>query len=1232
MYENYGQDNRVSTGYFAGLKRFVCYQLIRGSRTWRRQVMRVSLTSIFMTFCMMQLSASGIAQQVTLKAKSTSVRQVFMAINKQTGYHYVWSARDVDPNTKISVDIVQQPLDQALVSILNNLDLSYEIDNKTIVIKEKGRVASNNATNRVTAFEEVQQKQVSGRIVDAQGKPVRGVSIRVKGTELGTVTDEQGYFKFTQTVDAGQKLECSCLGYKSMEVTASTNMGTIVLQDLSAEVETVDIVINTGYQKISKERAAGSFSQITSKDMEGRLQTSFLERAEGLLPGMALNLNKSYANPQYNNNSVGVEVRGRATLNAEAAPLIVVDGMPYQGDLTALNPNDIESMTVLKDASASSIYGVRSANGVIVVVTRMGKEGPAKIDYSNSLSFRGLPSRSYQNKMSSAELVDFQKEMFGYRSGSFTAIDPRKGMNEVYQILYQHKGGKITAAEMEEQLDVYRNRSRYDQMDEFLNSVTMDQQHNLSLSGGTDRYKYSYSLNYTQPGDYNKDRPVNKGLGFNIRNNVKLTDWMTVNLNVLGKNQRQSGNTGFNFLEQYMGGRASYLTLRNPDGSPAQWYLGKSQFEIDRLNGLGMEDETFIPIDQVDKTHLDFYNKYININVGANFKLMKGLTFDLMYQTERTEGYNGTYYAKDAQNLTTGVYVSTQVNDATQINEKGEVKRLVPQGGQFAEKRNDINSHTLRGQLNYENTFADKHEINVIAGAEQRQIKDRFTDLYKYGYDPSALVYKGMNEELFGIFIQNTQSVQGGVTIEKKERGFQEKLDRFVSFYANGSYTYDRNLTLSASIRMDQSNLFGTDIKNQYKPLWSVGGLYKLPTFEQDWLDRLAVRMTYGVNGNVPKNNGPYLISRVDSRMNPYNNGLQAWIDSPPNSSLRWEKTNIFNFGVDVSVFRRLNASIDLYNKSTADLLGPTAVDPTLGWSVVDLNYGNMRNRGIEVALNAKVIEHDAFKWNSTLNFSYNQNKITHLFIAEETPYSYYSTVQNRVGKPVGSLYSIDYAGLDAKGEPQARKADGTLVKSTQQLSVDDLIYNGTTVPPYSVAWRNGFDYKDFSLNFMFIFNGGHVMRSVRPEPLTKFAELNYTSNFDRLWLDYWKQPGDEANLDIAPRFMSAASGSVTDLYAAGNRFVERADYIKLRDISLSYNLPSKLVAKTPLRYVRITGQVMNAWRWTANKHNLDPEAWAGYGAIRSDVNKPKEVRVSEVPSRGLLSPVGYNFGVSIGL
>ncbi|ULT28798.1 TonB-dependent receptor [Sphingobacterium sp. E70] len=176
----------------------------------------------------------------------------------------------------------------------------------------------------------------------------------------------------------------------------------------------------------------------------------------------------------------------------------------------------------------------------------------------------------------------------------------------------------------------------------------------------------------------------------------------------------------------------------------------------------------------------------------------------------------------------------------------------------------------------------DKHEIVAIAGAERRQIHNRYTNIYKYGYDESSLAFKGINEELFGIMIPNTQALFNSYTISRnKDEGFRDVIDRFVSFYANGSYTYNKKLTLSGSIRMDQSNLFGTDIKNQYKPLWSIGALYQLPKLNWEPLDRWAIRMTYGVNGNVPKDNGPYLISRVGKTVNPYSGELQATIDSP---------------------------------------------------------------------------------------------------------------------------------------------------------------------------------------------------------------------------------------------------------------------------------------------------------------------------------------------------------------
>lgn len=1163
-----------------------------------RKALRLTLLPLIMLCCLIQVSASSYGQKVSIHGKSITLRQVFSSITRQTGYAYVWSVKNIPPDTRVQVDVNEENLETVLNNLLHNLGLDYKIQGKTITVLEQ---RSGQAPEPV---------DVKGVVVDEAGQPLAGVSIQVKGLKSGTVTDSEGRFSL-ENVSSGSTLIFTMVGYEPRELPASAKLGRIVLKAKIDELADISVTVNTGYQTISKERAAGSFSVVTDKDMAGRLQPNLLDRLDGLVSGMALVRNS--ASPQNTRNTLGVEIRGRSTINATATPLVVVDGMPYEGSLDALNPNDIESVTVLKDASAASIYGVRSSNGVIVVKTKSGKAGKVRIDYSNTLSFRGLPDRGYLNKMSSAELVDFQKAMFAYRSGDFEGIDPRKAMNDVYRILYDFKGGVITEAEMEKQLDVYRKRDRYANMGEFLNTIRFDQQHNLSLSGGSDRYAYHYSLNYTQPGNYNKGQPVNKSLGYNLKNEFKMTGWLKLTANIIGRNSRLEGDNGFDFYNNYIGGKASYYLLRNEDGTPAQWYNSKSQFEIDRLNALGLEDETYIPADQVHYTHQKSYDKYLNLNFSADLKLAKTLDFDLSYQSERTEGYDAVLYRSQSQ------LVSGMVNDATQMDANGLPIRNIPEGGQFDETRNDINSYTLRGQLNYKETFNHIHDVVAIAGAERRQIRSTGTNIYKYGYDEESLVYKGINEDLYGQRLDNTEALFNSYYIYNQETGFVDALDRYVSFYANGSYTYNNRLTLSGSIRVDQTNLFGTDIRNQYKPLWSVGALYHLPKLNWEPLDRWSVRMTYGVNGNVPKMNGPYLISEVESSPNYYTGEMQAYISSPPNPSLRWERTDVFNFGLDFSLWKsRLSGSIDLYNKNTSDLLGNTPVDPTLGWDNLVMNYGNMRNRGIELTLTGKPVALQDFGWVTTLNFSYNKNEITNLFVEQNTPYYYYYQPQDRVGKPMGSLYSIDYAGLDKNGDPQARKADGTLVTSTQELTVADLIYEGTSIAPFNASWRNNIRWKNLDLSFMFIYSGGNVMRGVHPEYLTKYAELNYTTNADRLWLNYWKNPGDEKDPDIGPAFKSAASGDVTDIYNAAHRFVQKADYIKLRDISLSYSLPERLVRPISLQYIRLTAQVLNAWRWAANKDNLDPEVWNGYSGTAS-------------PSRGILAPTVYNIGLSVG-
>ena len=1180
----------------------------------RRNIMRISLTTALLSLCMMQIWASGKAQTLTLKTNSASFRSIFKEINKQTGYHYLWSVKAIDPNSKIALDVVNKPLEQALTLMLKEHGLTYRIDSKIITILPA--VKEKPAVQVAEAIDNSFHKTVKGRIVDTLNKPIPGVTIKVRNKSVGTTSDQNGNFSFSHNAEPGDILEITMVGYFKEVLIAKADMKNIVMRINTAQVEEVHLTLQTGYQNISKERATGAYVHVNSEDLEGKLQTNFMDRVEGLLTGMNLSSNKWDANPQNQNNKLGIEIRGRSTIDAEASPLLVVDGMPFEGDLSAINPNDIASMTVLKDAAAASIYGVRSSNGVIVVTTKSGKAGDNRINYSNTLSFKGLPKRSYLNQMSSEELVNFQQEMFNLSSLNPAALNQRAALNDVYALLYKHKAGTISEQTLNQELDKYRGRNRFANMDEFLNNVVLDQQHNLSLSGGTERLTYHYSLNYTKPGDYTRGAPTNQSIGFNLRNSLKLTEWLQLDAHVIGKNGRKKGDNGFNFYNEYLGSttsKASYYMLRNEDGSPAQWYNAKSQFEIDRLNNLGLKDETFRPLDQFHNQYDQSANKYLNLNFSAHFNILKGLTGNLYYQNERTESLLSYTYREDwhaAKEL---------VNNATQI-QNGIPKFNIPEGGQFEETRSNRDSYTLRAQFNYENSFAGLHEINSIVGAERRQIHTQSTNLFKYGYDEHSLAYKGIDESAFGKTINGTEALSGRLILNRREKGFQDVMDRFIALYGNSSYTYAKNFTLSGSIRIDQSNLFGVDIKSQYKPMWSVGALYRLPNFNQTWINRLAMRLTYGINGNVPKETGPYLISRMSPYQSYYHGGLYAEITSPPNPSLRWERTESVNLGFDFAILKqRLIGSLDLYSRNTSDLLAPTTIDPTSGWTSMKMNYGDMQNRGVEISLSGKIIAKADFSWNSMLNYAYNKNKITNLYIQQSTVSSYIGNPQNRLEVPMGSLYATNYAGLNSKGEVQAYKKDGSLVASTNELAVEDLIHAGTVVPPHSASWTNSFRYKKLTLSMMFIFKGGHVLRTVHPTFLTRAVDnLTYTTNLDRLDLNYWKKSGDENDPNLAPAYKLGASAAIQDLYNAADKFVEKGDYIKLRDLSLSYELPKDLIGKAKFTHIRITGQIINPWRWAANSQNLDPEAWYGY----SSSNK----------TRGVLQPTIYNFGVSIGM
>ncbi|WP_298710105.1 SusC/RagA family TonB-linked outer membrane protein [Chitinophaga sp.] len=1154
----------------------------------------MKLTAVFMLTACITVSAGTYGQSVSLSVKKVSLGRLFNMLEKQTGYSFLYSREDVHQLEAVDLQLNGADMATALRAAFRDQPLTYSIVDKVVIVKRKPVTYAPPAT--MEALKPV-VLEIGGTITDNEGTPLPGASIQIKGTKRTAVSDAVG--KFVISADAGDVLVIRYVGFSEKEVKVGPETTlTIKLEQLPSRLQGVSIV-STGYATLSKERAAGSFSNIGAKDLENKMQANLTERLEGMAAGFTY----------YKGDA---QIRGVSTIRAEKAPLYVVDGMPFEGNINAINPNDVSSVTMLKDASAASIYGARAANGVIVIITKNGKPGPLSVNYTNSFKVTPLPDRGYMNRMSSAELVNFQRDIFQYWSNDPAGLDQRRFINDVYGLMYAHKAGNLTDAELENELEKYRHLDRYGQVkDEFLRNMALVQQHNLSLSGGTEKHRYNLSVNYLKNNPYEKIQS-NDRFGYNLKNMFNLNKWLRLDVGVMGSHTRAEYDNGFNGYSNLNGGRASYYMIRNADGTPAQWYGQKSQFEIDRLIARGSLDETMFPLNEVSQQHYINKSNYLNLNVGGNIRLMQGLSLDVRYQSERTEGLSSQLYRPGSN------YVKTMVNDAT-TSTGGIDTMWIPNGGQFSEARTALNSYTLRAQLNFNKIFNRDHEVSFIAGAERRRILSTGTDIYKYGYDEFSLVYKPIDESKLGRPLQKTQSVFNNFNYSRKERGFTEVENRFVSFYGNGSYTYRKRWTASGSIRMDQSNLFGTDPKYQYRPLWSAGLLYVVSENDLPWLNRLAVRGTYGVNGNIAKDAGPYMITRDETNPHYYTNELQASVASPPNSGLRWEKTNVVNFGIDFNVLNgRLTGSMDFYNKNSNDLLGNLQSDPTIGWSTILVNYGEMYNRGVDVSLTSENIRTKDLRWSSTFNFNYNKNELTNLYISANDVSSYVTSAQNRLGVPMQSLYSIRYAGLNDQGRPQAFTKDGKIVMDASQLTVDDLVYSGTMVPPYSASLLNNIRFKNFELFAMFMYYGGHKMRDVVAPFLTRLPELNYTTNMDRNALNYWKKPGDEANPDMSPAFISQPSSNVSMVYEAADKHVANASYIKLRDVTLSYNLPSALLQKAKVKALRISFQVQNVWRWSANSQKLDPEVWSGSGLGSA--------------SRGILLPPSYTLGLNLNL
>jgi TonB-linked SusC/RagA family outer membrane protein len=845
-----------------------------------------------------------------------------------------------------------------------------------------------------------QNQPVNGIVLDENGEGVIGALVVVKGTTNGAITDINGNFSLSVSSESAV-LKVSYLGYKSVEISAGKDLK-IKLEPSSFELE--DVVV-TGYQNLPRDRATGAY-KILSADVLSKPGTNVGSRLIGATSGIQVNTDI--------NGNVFFEIRGRTSITANAKPLIVVNGFPIEGDLSTLNPNDIESITILKDAAAASIWGAKSANGVISVTTRGGRlttnRDETKVEFSSFVRFQPKVDLNYARSLaSSLETIEYEKRAFDAWGSNMPqdGFDQMAHFTPTLTAMNEHRLGYMSEAEMNKILETYSQLDNSEQIKKYLLQNPLTQQYNLNIASSNSRSNNNISLLYEKNAYYMKGRSDWKGQ-MSYRNNTRLAKWLDFSFSgtFLYKEQKDNNVNLFNSsslsalppsVESYSATRnytplvpitslAPYEMLVDANGNRTNltngWYFPNLNRHF--VTGNFPYDFTYNPITELESRDLTGTTISAILQAGLTFKLMKGLTFDSKAQYELNNLLTKNIYTEKSY------LVRQTINESCSYDRQtGKVTVNLPLGGFLDQARSRIDRWNWRNQLNFSRQFGDRHELIAIAGTEiSDRTSQRVVHPRSYGYNDERLTTSGFPNGPGGSAANlRINDWVGSAKTFTYLHSFTCRTDRFFSLYGNASYTLDSKYTLSGSIRTDASNLIANDPKYRYSPFWSMGGSWQMARedFLKDtkWIDMLTPRFTYGYNGNVDTSTSFMPLIGMSSSLNMYTWGYTASVSSYGNPTLRWEKTGTWNVAVDYSLFSgQLFGKIDFYNKRGKDLLATISIPAINGTTSQKLNNAEMVNRGFEFELGTIQNIAKDFAWRGSFNLSYNKNKITKFFAA----------------------------------------------------------------------------------------------------------------------------------------------------------------------------------------------------------------------------------------------------------
>ncbi|MDD6509260.1 MAG: SusC/RagA family TonB-linked outer membrane protein [Bacteroidales bacterium] len=1069
------------------------------------------------------------------------------------------------------------------------------------------------------------QTLFSGRVVDSDGLGVIGAGVVCSGRpDRGTVCDEDGSFRL-EVPKGISKVEISALGMQSVVYDLENSAVKDALIVLEYESTMLDQVVVTGYAQTTVKRITGSVGILSSDSFKDKPLASVSSLMQGEVAGVQVQAVSGQPGTQSR-----IRIRGTNNLSGSSNPLWVVDGVPLQNEspnlsseemaagafdnifisgIGGINPNDIESITILKDAAAAAIYGSRAANGVIVVTTKRGSEGRLKLSYSNNFTWSFRPQRNLE-LMDSGEKIAWEQELWDeFAADRYAAAQSDNTViYPVVGIVGQVRAGCGQFAGWDKaRQDAYLQElasSTTDWYGELFRNA-FSHNHHLSLSGGSDKAAYYISLGYN---DDNGMLINNRYQRYNVNSSLTMTPARWIKLDIGNDFSRQSSKSPDSYVDafKYAYFANPYEKVRNEDGS---WAADNTYFSLGYYNGRGVEE--VMPLDGFNILKELELNSTTTVNVSNTLRAQADIR---ILEVLKFVGLLSWSYSDNSTDKIVDASTYTAFRDRLGYDDKSQTKLY----GSITQNRGKRSSYVARGHFAWNQSFG-RHTLNVIAGAELRGSDSNTVYSKRYNYNPitgtsSMPSISGPTDE----WVKEVERLSGEYFTRS----------RYASFYASADYFLGKTIVLNASVRTDGSSNFGSE--RQFNPTWSAGAAWHLG--EEKWMQRQRVlshatlRAAYGFTGDVNTSAPHYLVMQYALQEYRYVNGksyMMGSIPTAPNPDLGWEKTRDAKVGIDLGFLKdRLCLQAETYYRLSTDVVTSSRVASTSGYTYVYYNSADLMNSGVEFTLNGKIVRSRDWNVGASLNFAYNYNKVLSYKPASST-----ITAKDRYveGYPVGAIISGRYEGIDpVSGLYNFRLRPDAEVLTPSDLNDPDNYrwYLGTTIAPFTGGFNVSASWKLLRLSVSGVYSFGNKVYEMIDSPAsylnarhdgvsTESVQSQYSDlysnhlNVRRDRTSRWTESNSSGTLypriyDCYGTRYNFAQTNPMDWNIVNAIYLKDVSYLRIKSIVLSCELPQAWLEK--IRMEKICFNLsLNNMITISSYDGMDPEVpGATYPTTRS--------------------------------